>query len=133
MSRIRINPRGRQGFTFLEIVIVVTLIALLAVLALPNFVRSRKTSQTNACINNLRQINGAKQQWALENGKKSTDSPAANDLQVYLGRGDSGSITNICCPLQSPATALGGYTINIVGTPPTCNNYDGTNHVSILN
>ena len=112
--------------------IVVAIIGLLAAIAIPNFVRARKTSQTNACINNLRQIDGGKQQWALENGKKSTDSPSNTELQAYLGRGDSGSVSNICCPLQSTVTALGGYTINTVGTPPVCGNYD-TNHLAVLN
>ena len=56
--------------------IVVAIIGLLAAIAIPNFVQARKTSQTNACLNNLRQIDGAKQQWALENGKHSADVPA---------------------------------------------------------
>jgi len=124
---------ANKGFTLVEIMIVVAIIGLLAAIAIPNFVRARKSSQTNACINNLRQIDSAKQQWALENGQKSGATPANSDLQVYLGRGDSGSISNTCCPLQTTVSALGGYTINAVGTPPTCNNYDATNHVAVLN
>src|ERR1035437_9506868 len=48
-----------KGFTLVEIMIVVALIGLLAAIAMPSWVRARTTSQTNACINNLRQIFGA--------------------------------------------------------------------------
>jgi len=58
----------KNGFTLVEIMIVVAIIGLLAAIAIPNFVTARQTSQTNAGINNLRQIDGAKQQWAVESG-----------------------------------------------------------------
>lgn len=79
----------------------------MSAIAIPNFVKARQTSQENACINNLRQIDGAKQQWALEKGKTATDVPTWDDLKPYL-RG----IPH--CP------AGGTYTINAVGTPPQC-------------
>jgi prepilin-type N-terminal cleavage/methylation domain-containing protein len=50
----------KAGFTLVEIMIVVAIIGLLAAIAIPNFVRARTTAQQNACINNLRQIDGAK-------------------------------------------------------------------------
>src|SRR5216684_5515701 len=105
------NKSRKQGFTLVEIMIVVAIIGLLAAIAIPNFVRARTTSQKNACINNLRQIDGAKQQWALENHAQSAATVTSTLLQPYLGRGTAGSVFPTC-----PST--GTYTINAVNAAP---------------
>ena len=110
---MRISMTKKSGFTLVEIMIVVAIIGLLAAIAIPNFVRARTTSQTNACINNLRQIDGAKQQWALENHQTSAAAPGSAVLRPYLGRGTAGSWPS--CP------ANGSYSIGSVSTAPTCN------------
>jgi prepilin-type N-terminal cleavage/methylation domain-containing protein len=125
--------RRQAGFTLVEIMIVVAVIGMLGAIAVPNLVQARQTSQTDACINNLRQIDNAKQQWALESGKSVTDTPQATDLQPYLGRGNQGDLADVCCPLSLPPSPMGGYTINPVGTPPTCNQYSTNLHPATMN
>jgi hypothetical protein len=66
----------------------------------------------SSCINNLRQIDGAKEQWALETGATSNAIPNWQDLKPYLGRGTMGAV---------PACPMGGrYIIGAVKDPPRC-------------
>src|SRR5215472_9308899 len=102
----------KGGFTLVEIMIVVAIIGLLAAIAIPNFVKARNTAQATGCINNLRQIDGAKQTWALEKGQGPDSVPQQADLLPYIKPDRNNNIPG--CP------AGGQYTYGSVGNLPTC-------------
>ena len=116
------------GFTLVEIMVVVAIVGLLATVAFASYSKARRTTQANACINNMHQLDGAVTEWALESGKKTGD-PAPDlttDLKPYIKLDSNGNIPS--CP------AGGTYTMNLVGVIPqvTCSLGGSVNPPHIL-
>jgi prepilin-type N-terminal cleavage/methylation domain-containing protein len=107
---MRLVPSRRGGFTLVEIMIVVAIIGLLASIAIPNFVRARTTAQRNTCINNLRQLDGAIQQWALEFKATPIAAVTPENVLPYLRSG----------VIPRCATGDAEYQITTVDVPTRC-------------
>ena len=111
---MRFRNQSSDGFTLVEIMIVVAIVGLLAAIALPMSVRARTTSQKATCINNLRQIEGATQQWALEY-KQAYNAPVGySDVSQYLRN-------KVTCPSGGVSgTFASCYQLTLVSERPTC-------------
>jgi len=108
MMRKLMNRRRERGFTLVEIMIVVLIIGILLAIAVPNFMSARERSRANACRSNLRQIQAAKEQWAMANNQGPTATPTQADLSPTFIQ------TWPTCP------SGGTYTIGNMSTNPTC-------------
>jgi hypothetical protein len=95
---------------YLGIALAILVIPLMLAVAVPNFAKARASAMKNVCVNQLREIDAAKEQWALEKTKEPSDLPQANELLPYL----RGRAALPSCP------AGGSYSINSVDTLPTC-------------
>ena len=117
------NKRMNKGFTLVEIMIVVAIIAILAAVAIPNFINYRKQSQATACVANLKQIQSAKEQFLMQgkNGTGQNGAVAEGDLW-----GDNTKLIK-----NAPKCPAGGtYTIGGADEEPTCSlgENSGFNH-----
>ena len=117
IMKLRIHRSA--GFTLVEIMIVVAIIGLLAAIAIPNFVKNRNTAQANACIVNMKQIDSAVDQFAVENNRRDSDAFTEADIKEYI----KGKVLPLC-PAGNVAYRLG----STVGATPriTCENENST-------
>jgi prepilin-type N-terminal cleavage/methylation domain-containing protein len=106
------NNHRQGGFTLVEIMIVVAIIGLLASIAIPNYVRSRKAAQKTTCVSNLQAIDGAIENWALEGKKAAGQAVTFEDISAYLNH-------KVVCP-SGGSSFEDSYQITCVDAQPVC-------------
>ena len=106
--------KSLKGFTLVEIMIVVAIIGILIAIAVPGFVKARTQSRAKACQENLTKIDGAKEQYALENNLAAGATCAMSNLVSTDGTSYLKSTP------KCPAGGTADYTVNNIGTNPAC-------------
>ena len=109
--------KARHGFTLVEIMIVVLIIGILLAIAVPNFIKARESSRTKACVANLKQLDSAKEQYAMDNKLQTGDAVPAGALY-----GAAGYIK-----VEPECPSGGTYTVGAISADPTCDG--GADHV----
>lgn len=118
--------KNRGGFTLVEIMIVVAIIALLAAIAVPNFLRARKRSQATRVLEDMRMVDGAKDQYAIERNALGNVTPTWADILPYIKQGT---------PLANGGgtDSMGqAITINAIDTLPQVSNATYTNFTDVV-
>jgi prepilin-type N-terminal cleavage/methylation domain-containing protein len=99
--------RARRGFTLIEIMITVAIMGVVLSIAVPSGMKAAEKSRKTACMNNLRQVNIAKETWALMNNRQTGDPVVVDEINEFIKKPPT-------CP------SGGTYTYGGVGINPTC-------------
>ena len=110
--------KARHGFTLVEIMIVVLIIGILLAIAVPNFIKARENSRQKSCVANLKQIESAKEQWAMDTKAAPTATPGTGDLYG----------NTLYIKVQPTCPSNGAYTIGDMGTRPSCDRPTSEGH-----
>ena len=112
---------NKSNIIVLGIAMILGLLVFLAPKAIPNFSGTCQTAPMNACINNLRQVDAAKQQWGFENNVTNLETIVTwENVTPYLGRGATGSLNFTYCPEDKSKKCTNSYALRKLGSPPTC-------------
>jgi prepilin-type N-terminal cleavage/methylation domain-containing protein len=106
------NKNKRKGFTLVEIMIVVLIIGILLAIAIPNFIKARQNSRLQTIVANLRQIENAKEQCAMDKG-------LANGATTGCAQADLTDATNGYMKAWPAGPVPGTYVVNAIGSAPT--------------
>ncbi|MEA3368796.1 MAG: prepilin-type N-terminal cleavage/methylation domain-containing protein [Candidatus Ratteibacteria bacterium] len=109
-----IKLKAKRGFTLVEIMIVVAIIGLLVAIAIPNFLRAREEARANSCVANLKQLEGAKERWAMSMNENAAAVATTGDLVPDFLK------------IEPTCPSGGSYEINAVNSVPTCSEGSGT-------
>jgi prepilin-type N-terminal cleavage/methylation domain-containing protein len=118
---------SQSGFTLVEIMIVVAIIALLAAIAVPNFLRARKRSQATAILEEMRLIDAAKDQYAIENNLIGNATVNWTQARVHMKPGTRLANATAVTDLLGNTVTLGA-----IDTPPTLNSATVNNFTDVV-
>ena len=111
-----IQRSAREGMTYIELMFVVVIIAMLASMAIPAWMKPREEAHRSICVQNLRIIKDSKTIWAIASGSGDGDTPTPEDLRRCIQQ----DVDKVRCPIDPDKSFLTSYSVGAIGSNPTC-------------